>query len=75
MKEQNRRITIHDVLFVSKLHANLLLVIKLVARELKMHFNIIPRCIVMAQDGVILAMDSMETNLYHFEFKKVNGVK
>ena len=71
---QKRRITIHDVLHVPKLHANLLSVSKLASEGLKVHFNVMG-CVVRAQSGEMLAMDSMEANLYQVELKKVNGVE
>ena len=39
VKGQMRRITIHDVLHVPKLHANLLSVRKLASKGLKVHLN------------------------------------
>ena len=69
-----RRITIDDVLHLPKLHANLLLVSKLASMGLKVHFNVM-RCIVTAQSREVLAMGSMEANLYQLELKKVNGAK
>ena len=68
------RITIHDVLHVPKLHANLLSVSKLASKGLKVHFNVMG-CVVRAQSGEMLAMGSMEANLYQLELKKVNGAK
>ena len=69
-----RRIAIHDVLHVPKLHANLLSVSKLASKGLKVHFNVMG-CIVRAQSGKMLAMGSMEANLYQLELKKVNGAE
>ena len=63
VKGQMKRITIHDVLHVPKLHANLLSVSKLASKGLKVHFNVMG-CVVRAQSGDMLAMDSMEANLY-----------
>ena len=71
---QRMRITIHDVLYVAKLHANLLSMSKLASKGLKVHFNMIG-CVVRAQNGEMLAMDSMEGNLYQIELMKVNGAK
>ena len=71
MKGQLRRITIHDVLHVPKLHANLPSVRKLASKGLKVHFNVMG-CIVRAQSGEMLAIGSVEANLYQLELKKVN---
>ena len=60
VKKQMRRITIHDVLHVPKLHANLLLKSKLASKGLKVHF-IVMGCVVRAQSEEMLAM---EPNLY-----------
>ena len=74
VKGQMRRITIHDVLHVPKLHANLLSVSKLASKGLKVHFNVMG-CIVRAQSGEKLAMSSLEANLYQLELMKVNGAE
>ena len=47
---------------------------KLASKGLKVHFNVMG-FVVWAQSGEMLAMDSMEANLYQFELKKVNGAK
>ena len=73
-KEQIKRIAVHNVLHVPKLHANLLLVSKLASKGLKVHFNMVD-CVVRAQSGEMLAMASMEANLYHLQLKKVNRVE
>ena len=54
VKGQMRRITIHDVFYVPKLHANLLSMSKLASKGLKVHFNVMG-CVVRAQSGEILA--------------------
>ena len=62
------------MLHVLKLHANLLLVSKLASKGLKVHFNVMG-CVVRAQSGEMLAMGSIEANLYQLEMKKVNGAE
>ena len=74
VKGKMRRIRIYDVLHVPKLHANLLSVSKLVARGLRVHFDK-SGCIVCTQEGEVLAMASLEANLYQMELKKVHGAE
>ena len=47
VKGQIKRITIHDILHIPKLHANLLSVSKLASKGLKVHFNVMG-CVVRA---------------------------
>ena len=74
VKGKVRKIRIYDVLHVPKLHANLLSVGKLIARGLKVHFNK-SGCIVCTQEGQMLAMASLEANLYQMELKVVKGAE
>ena len=74
VKGKVKKIRIYDVLHVPKLHANLLSVGKLIARGLKVHFNK-SGCIVCTQEGQMLAMASLEANLYQMELKVVKGAE
>ena len=74
VKGKVKKIRVYDVLHVPKLHANLLSVSKLVSRGLKVHFNK-TGCIVWTQEGEMLAMASLEDNLYQMQLKKVNGAE
>ena len=65
-----KRIRIHDVFHVPKLHTNLLWVSKLVARRLNVHFNTMG-CKVRTQRGEVVAMATMEANLYQLDLKVV----
>ena len=65
-----KRIRIHDVLYVPKLHTNLLSVSKLVARGLNVHFNTMG-CKVRTQRGEVVAMATMEAKLYQLDLKVV----
>ena len=67
-----KRIRIHDVHHVLKLHTNLLLVSKLVARGLNVHFNTMG-CKVRTQRGEVVAMATMEANLYQLDLKVIGG--
>ena len=67
-----KRIRIHDVLYVPKLHTNLLSVSKLVARGLNVHFNTMG-CKVRTQRGEVVAMATMEANLYQLDLKVIGG--
>ena len=67
-----KRICIHDVLHVPKLHTNLLSVSKLVARGFNVHFNTMG-CKVRTQRGEVVAMTTIEANLYQLDLKVVGG--
>ena len=67
-----KRIRIHDVLHVPKLHTNLFSVSKLVARGLNVHFNTMGYK-VRIQTGEVVAMATMEANLYQLDLKFVGG--
>lgn len=69
---QRRRIVVHDVLHVPKLHANLLSVGKLVSRGLVVQFNT-KGCAVRTREGELIATSSMDANLYRLELKVVSG--
>ena len=66
------RICIHDVLHVPKLHTNLLSVNNLVARGLNVNFNT-TGCKVRTQGGEVMAVTTMEANLYQLDLKVVGG--
>jgi hypothetical protein len=62
VKGRQRSIRMHDVLHVPDMHANLLSVSKLISRGLKVHFNSLG-CVVRANNGEMLAVASLESNL------------
>ena len=65
-----KRIRIHDVLYMPKLDTDLLSVSKLVARGLNVHFNTMG-CKVRTQRREVVAMATMEANLYQLDLKVV----
>ena len=67
-----KRIRIHDVLHVPKLHTNLLSVSKLVAKGFNVHFNTMG-CKVRTQRGEVVAIATIEANLYQLDLKVVGG--
>ena len=71
-KDQPKRITIHEVLHVPKLLANLLLVSKLALGGLKVQINMVG-CVVRSPSGVLITSAPHEGNLYLLRFTKVNG--
>ena len=68
VKGRARSIRMHDVLHVPDLHSNLLSVSKLISRGLKVHFNSLG-CVVRASNGEMLAVASLESNLYQLDTK------
>ena len=66
VKGRVRSIRMHDVLYVPKMHSNLLSVSKLISRGLKVHFNSLG-CVVRASNGEMLAIASLESNLLEME--------
>ena len=65
------QIHIKDMLHVSKLHANLLSVSKLVSNDLKIQFNL-NECIVKSCNGEAIAIAPRKRNLYEINFVKVH---
>ena len=61
----------HDVLHVPDLHSNLLSVSKLISRCLKVHFNSLG-CVMWANNGEMLAVASLESNLNQLDTNMVN---
>src|SRR5450631_1333284 len=68
VKGRVRSIRMHDVLHVPKMHSNLLSVSKLISKGLKVHFNSLG-CVVRASNGEMLAVASLESNLYQLDTK------
>ena len=64
----------HEVLYVPDLHSNLLSMSKLISRGLNVHFNSLG-CVVRASNGEMLAVASLESNLYQLDTNVVNGAK
>ena len=67
MKGYARNIRMHDVFHMS----NLLSVSKLISRGLKVHFNLL-ECVVRANNGDMLAIALLESNLYQLHTNVVN---
>ena len=67
-----KRICIHDVRHVPKLHTNLLSISKLIARGFNVHFKTMG-CKVRSQRGEVVAMATIEANLYQLDLKVVGG--
>ena len=74
VKGRVRSIRMHDVLHVPKMHSNLLLVSKLISRGLKVHFNSLG-CVVRTSNGEMLAVASLESNLYQLDTNVMNGAE
>src|SRR5450631_1639278 len=74
VKGRARSIRMHDVLHVPDLHSNLLSVSKLISRGLKVHFNSLG-CVVRASNGEMLAVASLESNLYQLDTNVLNGAE
>ena len=71
VKGRARSIRMHDVLHVPDLHSNLLSVSKLISKGLKVHFNSLG-CVMRASNGEMLAVASLESNLYQLDTKVMN---
>jgi hypothetical protein len=74
VKGCSRNIRMHDVLHVPDLHSNLVSVSKLISRSLKVQFNSLG-CVVRASNGEMLAVASLESNLYQLDTNVVNGAE
>ena len=74
VKGSARSIRKHDVLHMPDLHANLISVSKLTSRGLKVHLNSLG-CMVRASNDKMLAVASLESNLYQLETKVMHGAK
>lgn len=61
------------MLHVSKLHANLLLVNKLMSNGLKVQFNL-KKCVVRSCDGEVIAITTYKRKLYKINFVKAHEV-
>ena len=64
----------HDVRHMPDLNANLLSVSKLISKGLKMHFNSLG-CVPRASNGEMLAVATLESNLYQLDTKVMHGVE
>ena len=74
VKGHARNIRMHDVLYVLKMHSNLLSVSKLILKGLKVHFNLLG-CVVRASNGEILGVALLESNLYKLDMNVMNAVE